>query len=351
MNLQRSRLIGILLMCFGGFGLLGGLLAWALHGHPVLAAVTLGLVVVGGGLAWWRWGSTDELRRRLRRKWMGVEGLQWRVLLVLIAVAVTLAFVGTAVGDQTWDALLTNLATELAGAAVTYVILQWMIGQRSIKEELIAQMGSDVRDVAVPAADELRRRGWLTDGSLRWSQLGDANLEGADLWLANLEGASLRFANLQGARLSRANLEGADLWRAQLQRGNMESANLAWTDMRHSNLQGVDLWLANLEGASLDRADLKEARLGRVHLQEADMEDADLEGANLWGAQLQGAELERANLNKVFLQEADVATRQLAQAKSLAGATLPDGTKLSEDNWQAEFEEWRKKQEEQESDD
>jgi hypothetical protein len=38
--------------------------------------------------------------------------------------------------------------------------------------------------------------------------------------------------------------------------------------------------------------------------------------------------------------------KQLAQAWSFAGATLPDDNKLSEDNWAAEFEEWRKKQEE-----
>jgi hypothetical protein len=54
MNRQRIRLVGILLMSFGGFGLLGGLLGWALHGHPVLAAVTLGLVVAGrAATRWW----------------------------------------------------------------------------------------------------------------------------------------------------------------------------------------------------------------------------------------------------------------------------------------------------------
>jgi len=42
---------------------------------------------------------------------------------------------------------------------------------------------------------------------------------------------------------------------------------------------------------------------------------------------------------------ATVTADQLAQAKTLARATLPDGTKLSDDNWQAEFEEWREKQE------
>jgi hypothetical protein len=42
---------------------------------------------------------------------------------------------------------------------------------------------------------------------------------------------------------------------------------------------------------------------------------------------------------------ATVTADQLAQATTLARATLPDGTKLGDDNWQAEFEEWREKQE------
>jgi len=50
-------------------------------------------------------------------------------------------------------------------------------------------MGSGVRDVAVPAADELRRRGWLTDGSLRGANLSRADLRGANLREANLSGA------------------------------------------------------------------------------------------------------------------------------------------------------------------
>ena len=32
-------------------------------------------------------------------------------------------------------------------------------------------------------------------------------------------------------------------------------------------------------------------------------------------------------------------------AETLAGATMRDGTRLSEDNWQGEFEEWRERQE------
>jgi hypothetical protein len=53
MNRQRTRFYGTLLACFLGFGLLGGLLGWALHWSPVLAAVTLGLVIMGGAATRW----------------------------------------------------------------------------------------------------------------------------------------------------------------------------------------------------------------------------------------------------------------------------------------------------------
>jgi hypothetical protein len=55
MDRQRLRFFGTLAACFAGFGAIGGLLGWALHGHPTLAAVTLGLVIIGGALAWIRW--------------------------------------------------------------------------------------------------------------------------------------------------------------------------------------------------------------------------------------------------------------------------------------------------------
>jgi len=79
----------------------------------------------------------------------------------------------------------------MAGAVVMYVLLRMVIGTRTRKADLIAQMGRDVRDVAVPAADELRRHGWLTDGSP----------QGAILVRANLQGANLRGANLQETEL------------------------------------------------------------------------------------------------------------------------------------------------------
>jgi len=130
--------------------------------------------------------------------------VQRGVLAVLLAVAAASALVATLVGTQTWDAALLNFGTEMAGAVVTYGLLHRVIGGRERKEDLIAQMGSDVRDVAVHAANELRRHGWLTDGSLTGADLRKDGLSEADLHEANLSRADLSRANLSEAILSGA---------------------------------------------------------------------------------------------------------------------------------------------------
>jgi uncharacterized protein YjbI with pentapeptide repeats len=158
---------------------------------------------------------------------------------------------------------------------------------------LIAQMGSQVKDLAAAAVEELRREGWLDDGSLRAAHLTRANLEGATLSWANLERARLEEANLSGA-----NLLGADLRRA---------------DLRRANLSGAELTVADLRGAILAEADLSGADLSGANLAEADLRWADLRGTGLGGASL---------------VEVQVTVEQLAQARSLEGATLPDGTRF-----------------------
>lgn len=94
-------------------------------------------------------------------------------------------------------------------------------------------------------------------------------------------------------------------------------------DQEHSvrDLSGADLRGAQLGGASLQRAILRDANLRRANLQGADLRHADLRAANLRRADLSGADLRDADL-----RGAKVSTRQLTRAKSLYGATMPDGT-------------------------
>jgi uncharacterized protein YjbI with pentapeptide repeats len=111
---------------------------------------------------------------------------------------------------------------------------------------------------------------------------------------------------LDGANLSDTNLSDADMPSAALAGANLEIADLSDTD-----LTNTDLWGANLSGADLRGAILKRAV----------MNDAtDLDGANLEGANLSDAELWWTTTEE-----------QLSQAKSLEGATMPDGRTLKSD--------------------
>lgn len=173
-----------------------------------------------------------------------------------------------------------NASTELVSIAITLIFVENIFSQRREaereKRDLVLQMGSNDNAYAREAVRKLRVRGWHQDGTLI-----NAPLTNAKLWEANLSFANLRGADLWAANLSLVNLGGADLTKADL-----GSANLS-----HANLRG-----ATLSGANLRKADLT---------------NADLSGADLTGANLAGA---------------DVTNKLLGHARSLEGATLPDGT-------------------------
>ncbi|GAC1345667.1 MAG: hypothetical protein NVS2B12_39010 [Ktedonobacteraceae bacterium] len=96
-----------------------------------------------------------------------------------------------------------------------------------------------------------------------------------------------------------------------LDRANLEKADLHGEDLDNINLNSTDLNGANLSGAHLRFSDLGEAQLN----------GADLSGVDLSGAILGGADLSNANLSG-----ATVSSEQLAQAKSLKGTIMPNGS-------------------------
>jgi uncharacterized protein YjbI with pentapeptide repeats len=141
-----------------------------------------------------------------------------------------------------------------------------------------------------------------------YSQEGEIILLGdADLSYSDLNHANLHEINLMGADLRNANLSHSILQRAELMEANLSMANLS----------GVFLGEADLLTTNLSHANLNDANLGQAFLKEA-----NLRNANLSGASLNGADLTEADLT-----EAEVTSEQLNEAKSLKGATMPDGTK------------------------
>ena len=119
----------------------------------------------------------------------------------------------------------------------------------------------------------------------------------------------------------------------QLERCHLVQVNLGGADLSYANLVH-----ANLNHAILSYAILSPADLGYADLSGASLFHADLSGALLDGANLSGADLRYANLRDVRL----LTNEQLAQAESLIGATLPDGTVLTEEGSEEFKERYRK---------
>jgi uncharacterized protein YjbI with pentapeptide repeats len=69
-----------------------------------------------------------------------------------------------------------------------------------------------------------------------------------------------------------------------------------------------------------------EYQAGQRYFTDWDLSEEDLSGVNLSGAKLYGADLTGADLREADLERATVTDGQLAQAASLKGATMPDGT-------------------------
>jgi uncharacterized protein YjbI with pentapeptide repeats len=127
-------------------------------------------------------------------------------------------------------------------------------------------------------------------------------------------------------------LANAELYGVDVMDTYLPSINLENTYMQRANLIGAYLHGADLEVAHLEEADMTEAGLSSANLEVAYLQGANLKNANLSNATLRGAHLQGANLDGVYLKDtnlegADVSSEQLAAAKSLQGAIMPDGTK------------------------
>ena len=102
-----------------------------------------------------------------------------------------------------------------------------------------------------------------------------------------------------------------------------------WLHRAYAGALNANVWLrqrAYLFMLSRRRHRLAHADLSYLNLQGIDLRGADLRHANLRHARLAGADLSGADLSL-----ADMTEGQLDEVRSLAGATLPDGTVVGDD--------------------
>jgi uncharacterized protein YjbI with pentapeptide repeats len=240
---------------------------------------------------------------------------------------------------QTWTVLKRldashnrSLLTFLRSSQLVHVLLRSDLGDADLS-------GADLRDTDLSSTNLSRII--LRSANLKGADLSNVNFRDADLRNADLSSADFTRATLHNADLSGADLSGADLTRAvlhnaDLTRATLRNANLLWASLRSINLSDADLTYArlnraDLHGVNLSRGSLFSLRPTRnVRLRRAMLSNADLRNADLSGARLRCVDLFFADLSGVDLSNAKIDERQLAWAKSLKGATMPDGQKYED---------------------
>ena len=118
------------------------------------------------------------------------------------------------------------------------------------KVELLNKVRSPDNKNVLQAVEEMRVRGWLSDGSLRGIALIRVQLQGADLIEADLSNVDFHQAEMEFVDLSNANLSTAKLTRANLIGANLSGTDLTSADLYKANLRGC----RNLTGEQLKKA-------------------------------------------------------------------------------------------------
>jgi uncharacterized protein YjbI with pentapeptide repeats len=172
----------------------------------------------------------------------------------------------------------------------------------------------------------------MLNNHLSVSKGGDEVRTVAQVWtLATLrqldpvrKGILIRF--LFGANLIIVSNSKVALSKADYPIIDLRTADLKNIDLRDLFLRGMDLHDTILNNADLSYSVLNFDDISISYLVQANLSNALLFSADLYESDLTGANLTGADLHKANLTGARVTPEQLAQAYSLQGATLPDGS-------------------------
>ncbi len=315
--------------------------SYAMHKRLVWSVV---IIVLAALLLWWpgwayRWDwtglgahySPPKNKAGERDYFPAKTAWDWLQLLVI---PVALAVVGILVNraDKRRDQAIAEdrqqeVALETYFTTMTTLLLDKKLRESDEKDE------SGVRAVArAQTLTTLRKLSGERKGFvLRFLYESDlsCNNKGKNTSIVDLSGATLSGATLNKAFLVEAALGGTDLSKATLAEAFLTKAVLSGAFLTGADLSKADLVEADLVEADLVGADLSGAFLTGADLSGADLSGADLSGANLSGADLSGADLSGANLSGANLNKVEgVSVEDLEhQAKSLEGATMPNGSK------------------------
>jgi len=275
--------------------------------------VAIALIIAGYRFDWTGFNGTYKSGKTL---W------DWLQLLIIPVALALIAFWFNRVERKNEQAIATDNQQEAALQAYIDKMSELLLHENlreSDPEKEIRKIARVRTLMVLPRLNNERKRSVL-------QFLYESGLIDKDKSIVDLYKASLYRADLRGVKLYKADLHGADLLEADLNGADLREANLS-----EAFLNFADFYLTNLREANLGRAQLVtsyliEANLKGANLCEADLWGANLRGANLTKANLDGADLSETDLTKANLEGANVTEEQLKTARSLKGATMPDGS-------------------------
>ncbi len=202
--------------------------------------------------------------------WLGIEQNQDNQQLIQQQHATSTSVAA----QQQQDALLANYQDQ---------ITDMMLHDNLLKAQTI----SPVSQVAQIRTLSVFRQANPDSKALLMRFLYDTNLINNDFHIISMRGVDVTNAHLQNLDLRDTYLSGVDLHASYMQSINLSFATLLFVDLSGTNLHGADLHAT-------------------------DLHNVDLTGANLSDANLKDS--------------VGLTNDQLAKAKSLAGAIMPDGS-------------------------
>lgn len=307
-----------------------------LKAHPVATIlialfVALSVLVIFGGYKFnWNWTGFNSPSKTL---W------DWLQLLGVLAIPVVVGFGAvwfTTRQGKVADAENTDNQRETALQAYIDSMSELLLHEKlrdSAEDEEVRKIAR-VRTLTILRGLDPFRKGnlvqFLQEAGLIKRYKG---MREDDITVILMEHADLREAYLVGATLLNTDLSHTNLSKANLSRANMYKVNLYSADLREAVLDEAFVTYADLRGANLTKANLCDSSLCRSNLSRTELDEkptnlaganlsrADLTEANLAGANLHGADLKKAKLSGAT----GTTPEQLAEAKSLKGAIMPDG--------------------------
>lgn len=203
---------------------IAAIFAWALYGMHVLELHKPALEALNRPVAGWFAEPGNPVKPLL---WIGA-----------LALSLT-SWLSSA------DTLFNQMLPDFISISIAVIVIDELVAYRTRlerKQEIIEQLHSRVRDVAVEAIRLVQKNDWWKD--VDKNALAGVEWAHASLWNADLKGAFLASSNLANADLVGANLKEAILWGANLKDAKFRSANLVRADLQRADLNGADFYRA-----------------------------------------------------------------------------------------------------------